>query len=40
MTENGQEALAAGTSDASEMAGLARGQMRRKHAALKAALDG
>src|SRR3978361_513900 len=34
------EALAAGTNDASEMAGLARGRMRRKHAALEAALEG
>ncbi|MDQ2803678.1 MAG: IS110 family transposase, partial [Pseudomonadota bacterium] len=34
------EALAAGTSDAAEMAGLARGRMRRKHAALEAALEG
>ena len=34
------EALAAGTNNASEMAGLARGRMRRKHAALEAALDG
>jgi transposase len=34
------EALAAGTASASEMAGLARGRMRRKHAALEAALDG
>ncbi len=34
------EALAAGTSDAAEMASLARGRMRRKHAALEAALDG
>ena len=34
------EALAAGTSDASEMAGLARGRMRRKHAELEAALEG
>src|SRR5919199_3353881 len=34
------EALAAGTADASEMAGLARGRMRRKHAALEAALEG
>jgi transposase len=34
------EALAAGTASASEMAGLARGRMRRKHATLEAALDG
>jgi transposase len=34
------DALAAGTSRASEMADLARGRMRRKHAALEAALDG
>ena len=34
------EALAAGTTDASEMAGLARGRMRRKHAEFEAALDG
>ena len=34
------EALAAGTASASEMAGLARGRMRRKHVALEAALDG
>ena len=34
------EALAAGTAKASEMAGLARGRMRRKHAALEAALEG
>src|SRR4051795_1969742 len=34
------EALAAGTANASEMAGLARGRMRRKHAALEAALEG
>ncbi len=34
------EALAAGTSDASELAGLVRGRMRRKHAALEAALEG
>ncbi len=34
------EALAAGTSDASEMAGLARGRMRCKHDALEAALEG
>ncbi|HEV7881265.1 MAG TPA: IS110 family transposase, partial [Bradyrhizobium sp.] len=34
------EALAAGTNNASEMAGLARGRMRCKHAALEAALDG
>jgi len=34
------EALAAGTNNASEMAGLARGRMRRKHAALEAALEG
>jgi len=34
------EALAAGTTNASEMAGLARGRMRRKHAALEAALEG
>ena len=34
------EALAAGTASASEMAGLARGRMRRKHAALEAALEG
>src|SRR3954451_15085464 len=34
------EALAAGTTDASEMAGLARGRMRSKHAALEAALQG
>ena len=34
------EALAAGTTDAAEMAGLARGRMRRKHAALEAALEG
>ena len=33
-------ALAAGTASPSEMAGLARGQMRRKHAALEAALEG
>jgi len=34
------EALASGTNNASEMAGLARGRMRRKHAALEAALEG
>jgi transposase len=34
------EALAAGTADASEMAGLARGRMRCKHDALEAALEG
>ena len=34
------KALAAGTNDAAEMAGLTRGQMRRKHATLEAALDG
>src|ERR671933_2009394 len=34
------EALAAGTAKASEMAGLARGRMRRKHVALEAALEG
>ena len=34
------EALAAGVTDASAMAGLARGRMRRKHAALEAALEG
>ena len=34
------EALAAGTNNASEMAGLARGRMRSKRAALEAALDG
>jgi transposase len=34
------EALAAGVTNASEMAGLARGRMRRKHAALEAALEG
>jgi transposase len=34
------EALAAGATDAAEMAGLARGRMRRKHAALEAALEG
>jgi transposase len=34
------EALAAGTTNASEMAGLARGRMRSKHAALEAALQG
>ena len=34
------EALASGTNNATEMAGLARGRMRRKHAALEAALDG
>ena len=34
------EALAAGTTSASEMTSLARGRMRRKHAALEAALDG
>jgi transposase len=34
------EALAAGTATAAEMAGLARGRMRRKHDALEAALDG
>jgi transposase len=34
------EALAAGTTDIAEMASLARGRMRRKHAALEAALDG
>ena len=34
------EALAAGTNTASEIASLARGRMRRKHAALEAALDG
>jgi transposase len=34
------EALAAGGTDASEMAGLARGRMRRKQAALEAALEG
>src|SRR5687767_5972835 len=33
-------ALAAGTATPAEMAGLARGQMRRKHAALEAALEG
>ncbi len=32
------EALAAGTNNATEMAGLARGRMRRKHAALEAAV--
>jgi transposase len=34
------KALAAGTTSAAEMAGLARGRMRRKHAALEAALEG
>ena len=34
------EALAAGSTTASEMARLARGRMRRKHAALEAALEG
>jgi transposase len=34
------EALAAGTTDAAEVASLARGRMRRKHAALEAALEG
>lgn len=34
------EALAAGVTDASAMAGLARGRMRRKHAELEAALEG
>src|ERR671913_2064870 len=34
------EALAAGRTGASEMAGLARGRMRRKHAELEAALEG
>src|SRR5918997_1834615 len=34
------EALAAGGTDAAGMAGLARGRMRRKHAALEAALEG
>src|SRR3954464_944154 len=34
------EALAAGTTDAAEMAGLARGRMRRKAAELEAALEG
>lgn len=34
------EALAAGTTTPTEMAGLARGRMRRKHAALEAALEG
>ncbi len=34
------EALAAGRTSASEMARLARGRMRRKHAALEAALEG
>jgi transposase len=34
------EALAAGTTDATEMASLARGRMRRKQAALESALDG
>lgn len=34
------EALAAGTATPAEMAGLARGRMRRKHAALEAALEG
>jgi len=34
------EALAAGSTSASEMARLARGRMRRKHAALEAALEG
>jgi len=34
------EALAAGSTGASEMARLARGRMRRKHAALEAALEG
>ena len=34
------EALAAGAASPSEMAGLARGQMRRKRAALEAALEG
>ncbi len=34
------EALATGTNNAAEMAGLARGRMRRKHAELEAALDG
>jgi transposase len=34
------EALAAGVTAASEMAGLARGRMRRKQAALEAALEG
>jgi transposase len=33
-------ALAAGPTDAAEMASLARGRMRRKHAALEAALEG
>jgi transposase len=34
------EALAAGTASPAEMAGLSRGRMRRKHAALEAALEG
>src|SRR5918998_1834453 len=34
------EALAAGATDAAGMAGLARGRMRREHAALEAALEG
>ena len=34
------EALASGTNNASEKASLARGRMRRKHAALEAALEG
>jgi transposase len=34
------EALAAGTASVAEMAGLARGRMRRKHGALEAALEG
>jgi transposase len=34
------EALAAGTANASAIAGLARGRMRRKHDALEAALEG
>jgi transposase len=34
------KALAAGTTSAAEVAGLARGRMRRKHAALEAALEG
>jgi len=34
------EALASGMNNATEMAGLARGRMRRKHAALEAALEG
>jgi transposase len=34
------EALASGTNNATEMASLARGRMRRKHAALEAALEG